>query len=54
MIGHEMGQKGNNSCKMLNFGIKVKNQKVYYIKHYKKNHLSDKQKNNIETYGSGV
>jgi len=28
--------KGNNSCKMHNFGIKVKNQKVYYRKHYKK------------------
>jgi hypothetical protein len=46
--------KGNNSCKTHNFGIKIKNQKVYHIKHYKKNHLSDKKKKNIETYGYGV
>jgi len=28
--------KGNNSCKTHNIGIKIKNQKFYYIKHYKK------------------
>ena len=39
---------------MYNFGIKIKNQKFYYIKKIQKNHLSDKQKKNIETYGYGV